>query len=194
MHTFALVQAVLWPILWASTVVAVEFPQRRGIEVSLFTGIPGYMVLGDSKAKVLKSITQKPDSASSLPEGMDKLNISELAIYRDLGIRAYFRQNHVVLIEIQQPFTGPVRGKKMFLFNFVRPPGKTWEEFLEKLLGAPLARAAGGKFGAKAMYYNWGDVSFNNMGPNQIAIYRDTAIHNYRLKHFGSGLELFEVK
>jgi hypothetical protein len=38
------------------------------------------------------------------------------------------------------------------------------------------------------MFYPWGDISYNRMGTNELAIYRDPSISSFRQKHFGRDL------
>jgi hypothetical protein len=161
-------------------------------DLSLYTGIRNIASLGDSESQMLQR--SKRSSEKHLindKEGMDKLRISHYYSFKELGTVVYFRGGHVAMITAQEPFRGTIQGKSIKLFSFSPPPGKTWGETLSRELGEPTARASGGKFGAEALFYTWGDISYNKMGPNQIALYRDTDLSHYRLKNFGRDLKFF---
>ena len=71
-------------------------------------------------------------------------------------------------------------------------PPNGWEEYLVRELGDPVLRASGGTFGSEALFYAWGDISYNHSGPNEIAIYKDPDIITYRQSNFGRDMRLFK--
>ena len=160
-------------------------------EVSLFTGIPKLAKLGDSY-QILTQTIPHPYEALPLPEAPEfqVLKISQAVLYPALGLRIYFRREGAVLITIQEPFKGKIRSKKIDLFPFARSPAGTWEAYLIKQLGIPDFTVSGGRLNSKGLFYSWGDISFNAMGPNQLALYREPSIAKYREKNFGREITL----
>lgn len=160
-------------------------------EVSLFTGIPKLAKLGDSYQVLTQTIPHSYESLP-LPEAPEfqALKISQAVLYPALGLRIYFRREGAVLITLQEPFKGKIRSKKIDLFPFVRSPAGTWEEYLIKQLGIPDFTVSGGRLNSKGLFYSWGDISFNAMGPNQLALYREPSIAKYREKSFGREITL----
>ncbi len=170
--------------------------QPSEMTIHLFSGIRNFVRLGDNESDVKRasqftyvqeSIQADPPRASLIAE-----KVSHLFYYKDLGTKAYFRDGRVVLIEIQEPFRGVILGKTLKFFQFEVRKDKTWSEALEREFGGPLARGEGGRFGAEALFYPWGDISFNRMGPNEIALYTDPAISQYRQRNFGREIRLFK--
>ncbi len=161
-------------------------------DLSLYTGIRSVASLGDSEAQMLqRSHSPSTKTTGTGDPGLDKLRLSHAYHFKELGTSVYFRGGHVVMIVAQEPFRGAIQGKNLKLFSFTLPSGKTWAELLTRELGEPSARASGGKFGAEALFYSWGDISFNRMGPNQIALYRDSDLSHHRLKNFGRDIKFF---
>ena len=66
-----------------------------------------------------------------------------------------------------------------------------WEKLITRQLGPPVLRVSGGRLNSQSLFYPWGDISFNNMGPNQLALYRDAEVGKYRQNDFGRELQLF---
>jgi hypothetical protein len=160
------------------------------LQVNLFSGIHGVVKLGESESRISKrehwSLSKSPPDPS-----LQKLGFRQVYEWEEIGVRAYIRHGRVALIEVQEPFRGGIQGKKVQLFSFAAPEGKGWDEILTSELGAPSVRASGGRFGSESLFYSWGDLSFNRMGPNQIALYRDSDLSNYRQNNFGRELKLF---
>ncbi len=161
--------------------------------VNLHSGIPDIIRLGDTEAQLAersKKYQRTKQEVKASPETA-KIDFSHLYIYSEIGLRAYFRKNRVALIELQEPFRGTIHGRKLQLFSFAPPPGQSWEELLIREFGMPQARASGGKLGSEAMFYFWGDISFNRMGPNQLALYHDGDISSFRQTNFGRDMKFF---
>jgi hypothetical protein len=156
------------------------------LEINLYSGIRGVANLGDSWSQV-QQVCKWRTVSLELPSGSDenRIQFSEAHSIPDLGTRLYFRDGRIALIEIQEPFKGSIQGKTLKLFDFKPPPDKSWDDVLQLQFGPPLARASGGRFGSEANFYSWGDISYNRMGTNELAIYRDATISNFRQKHFG---------
>ncbi len=167
-------------------------PSSLGLELSLYSGIRQIVNIGDPEDKVLRAAPQwTPERVDlSADPGVDRVKFSHMLFFKEIGTRAYFRNGRVALIEVQDPFEGVVQGKKLRVFR-MSPTTPSWEANLITELGMPSARAGGGTFGSEALYYEWGDVSFNGSGPNEIAIYRDPVIAKYRQNHFGRKIKLF---
>jgi len=166
------------------------------LDVNLYSGVPEFAKLGDSEGQLIErskklkpEITDIPRSTASTAD--DRLSFSKIFFYKPVGMRVYLRHGRVALIELQEPFRGSIQGKKLQVFSFAAPSGASWEASLVKEFGNPVVRASGGRFGSEAFFYSWGDVSFNRMGPNEIAIYRDTDLSNLRQKSFGRDVKFF---
>lgn len=164
----------------------------------LYSGIRNVITLGDTENQVTKRLkltpTREETQTSATDETLKNLDITHSLYFTEIGTKVYFRAERVVLLEIQEPFRGQIQGKSLKLFAFKPPEGTSWDELLVRQLGPPNARASGGSFGSEGLFYSWGDISFNRMGPNQIALYHDPAIGKYRLTHFGRSLRLFKDK
>lgn len=166
------------------------------LAINLFSGIRNFVSLGDTEADV-KRFTQYPFVQEGLAtEGtsasLAEVKVTHLFFYKDIGTKIYFREGRVVLMEIQEPFKGVIMGKTIKLFQFESRTDKSWGEVLEREFGTSTARGSGGRFGAEAIYYPWGDISYNKMGPNEIALYTDPAIAQYRQRNFGREIRLFK--
>jgi hypothetical protein len=164
--------------------------------IHLYSGIRNFVKLGDSELDVKRvaglSYDQENIPADPPASTLRAVQVSHLFYYKDIGTKIYFREGRVVLIETQEPFKGEIQGKNLKVFFFELRQDKTWGEVLEREFGSPLARGAGGRFGAEALFYPWGDISFNRMGPNEIALYTDPAISLYRQRNFGREIRLFK--
>lgn len=162
-------------------------------EVSLYTGIHSLIKLGDTRSVVAKVMPEKGNQ-NDLSEFTDfpDCKIIEGINYKKLGITAYFNRSGAALIILEEPFKGNIRSKKINLFSLGPPPvSGTWGEFLSKELGAPDFVVTGGNLNSTGFFYSWGDITFNASGPNQVALYRDSSIRNYREKYFGRKLKMF---
>ena len=186
----------LLPLALVALVVFPACNEKKGPvvshDVNLYAGIRGIASLGDSENQMLKRSKAGDSAREAIDEpDLEKLHLSHFFAFKDSGAQVYFRNGRVVLIMTQEPFRGTVQGKNLKLFSFGPAKTKTWADILARELGEPLVRVSGGKFGSEAFFYSWGDISFNRMGPNQLAIYRDADISSHRLKHFGRGREVF---
>jgi hypothetical protein len=161
-------------------------PPATHLEISLYSGIRGVANLGDSWLQV-KQASKWPTEAIPLPSGSDEdaIKFSEAYAIPAIGTKVYLREGRVALIEIQEPFHGSIQGKSIKLFDFRLPKEKSWEDVLTLAFGQSIAQASGGRLGSQAMFYPWGDISYNRMGTNELAIYRDPTISSFRQKHFG---------
>jgi len=167
------------------------FAETASFEVSLFTGISGLLKLGDSYNKVTTAISS-PFEKLTLAETKEvtQLKLSDVIFFKQWGLKVYFRKNGAVLITLQEPFKGNVRTKNIALFPFGPCPTGDWELFLTKELGIPDFKLTGGRFNSASLFYSWGDMSFNNNGPNELALYRDPLVRKFREKNFGRELHL----
>lgn len=168
-------------------------PSSVGLELSLHTGIRQLVNIGDSEEKIMeRSRSQwKPERVDlSQDPGVERVKFSHMLFFKEIGTRAYFRNGRVALIEVQDPFLGVVQGKKIEVFKLAKS-ALPWDQVLIGELGDPTMRAGGGTFGSEALYYGWGDISFNANGPNEIAIYRDPEIVKFRQTNFGRKINLF---
>lgn len=160
------------------------------MEINLYSGIDSVAQLGDTEAQVLSRARSKPEIETSTPEAQAQ-GFQQIFNFRELGVRVYFRTGYVALIEVQEPFKGSIVGKKLRLFTFTLPPGESWEAVLVKELGTPQNRAEGGRLGSNALMYAWGDIAFNRMGPNELALYRESNAAKFREKNFGRVVRFF---
>lgn len=162
-------------------------------EVSLFTGIPPLVKLGDPLSvvkKAIKASESKVDLADF--ENCPDCKVSQGIQFDQLGLSIFFNRLGANLIIIQAPFKGSIRSKKVELFPLGPPPsGGTWGDFITKELGAPDFIVTGGNLNSRGFFYSWGDISFNASGPNQLALYRDPNLRKYREKSFGRKLRIF---
>jgi len=186
----------LWGIIFSfSACLEEKSTPDKLIELSLFTGVPGVARLGDSVKQTSDNADFAFTESSVEPDSdLGKLGFTSLFHFKDIGTRVYFRRDGVALITAQEPFKGVIKGKKVRLFSFSVPVISDWDALLVRELGPPDTRSSGGRFGSEALYYSWGDISFNRMGPNEIALYRTPEIGKYRLKNFGRELQLFPSK
>lgn len=162
------------------------------MEISLFTGIPGVARIGESFTEVNQRKVH-PHERLDFKDDPEivKLKITDALVFPTLGTKIYFRRTGAVLIVSQEPFKGSIKNKKIRLFSFSVPAVSDWGELLLRELGQPQARASGGRFGSEGLFYSWGDLSYNRMGPNQLALYRDLEVGKYRLNNFGREVQMF---
>lgn len=170
----------------------VEVPPT--LDVNLYSGVQAMAKIGDSEGQVLDRAKRWKPEVIELPRQVndERVSWSKLYQFKELGMRVYFRHGRVALIELQEPFRGSIQGKKLQVFSFAAPTGASWEVTIIKEFGNPQVRASGGRFGAEAFFYAWGDISFNRMGPNELAIYRDRDISTLRQKSFGRDVKFFQ--
>lgn len=190
----ALTALPLAATLWLASCTERQ-PTSEGLELSLYTGIRQLVNIGDTEEKVLSNTAFRPQreefTEADRAVAMDRPPFSHALYFKSIGTRAYLRNGKVALIEVQDPFKGVVQGKKIEVFK-LQPAGPLpWDQALIVELGWPNSRASGGAFNSEALYYSWGDISFNASGPNEIAIYRDPEIVKFRQQRFGRKLKLF---
>jgi hypothetical protein len=162
------------------------------MELSLYSGIRQVVNINETEEKALERGTYKPERVDlSAEPGVDRVKFSHLLFYKEVGVRAYFRNGRVALIEVQDPFQGNVQGHRLPIFKLTNADPDHWDRMLIAELGVPNARMGGGNFGSEALYYSWGDISFNAKGPNEIAVYRDPEIAKYRQTSFGRKIKIF---
>ena len=166
---------------------------QPSLDVNLFTGIPDRVRLGENETSVLNKMKgwqyQREEYAES--SGAERSLFSHSFEYRQLGIKVYFQRSQVILIELQDPFRGTIQSKKLAIFQLATPPDVSWEDYLSRQFGPPNQRVTGGRLGSASLFYGWGDISYNHTGPNEIALYRDPRILEYRQGNFGRVLRLF---
>ena len=162
------------------------------MEVNLFAGIEKLAKLGDNEEMVIKRTawTKVKTIEVSIPDQRE-FGFSKILHIPDAGARVYLRYGYTSLILLQEPFHGNILGKKFKVFTFSIPGGNTWEEALVKELGAPTSKGDGGRFGSESLMYSWGDIAFNRMGPNELALYRDQTMAKFRQKNFGRVVQFF---
>lgn len=160
------------------------------MEISLFSGIEGLARIGDTES-IVRGRSKHMFKSTTVDPEMKGIGFEKILELNEIGVKLYFRHSIIALIEIQDPFQGIIIGKKTRLFPFSIATGEGWEETLIKEFGRPDQHSTGGRFSSQAFYYQWGDVAFNRMGPNQLAIYRDPNVLKFRQKNFGRTLKLF---
>ncbi len=161
-------------------------------DLSLYSGVRNLVSLGDTEVQMHQRSDLEPErQPASAEPGVEKVGISHIYVFKDRGTRVYIKGGRAVWISMQEPFRGSIQGKKLKIFTFAAPGEKTWEEILVRELGEPSARAAGGRLGSEALFYPWGDISYNKMGPNELSLYRDQEIARMRLRNFGRDVKFF---
>jgi len=168
---------------------AKEIPRFK---INLYSGVEGLAKLGYSEMTVLKSPQweYKEILLTSIKEA-EKFGFNRIVEFPDIGMRVYFRRRRAALIEVQEPFKGDIVGKKLALFTFSLPPANSWRDELIKHFGHPQSEASGGRLGSRAIFYPWGDVTFNRMGPNELALHRNPKVAEFRRRNFGRLVKLF---
>ncbi len=167
-------------------------PASSNLELSLYSGIRQLVNINDTEEKILERSPWKPERTDlSQDPGVERIKFTHVLFFKEIGTRAYFRNGRVALIEVQDPFQGVIQGKKLFVFRLAPADPDHWSNILMAELGSPQMRMGGGKFGSEALYYSWGDISFNAQGPNEIAIYRDPEIIKFRQTTFGRKIKIF---
>jgi hypothetical protein len=168
-----------------------EEPAQQ-LELSLYTGIPGVARLGESYQQITQSAAHPFEKIDMSDEAeLSKVGFVDGIHFKKIGTRVFFKRAGAGMIVVQEPFKGTVKSKGLSLFSFSVPPVSDWESLLIKELGQPEARAAGGRFASEGLFYNWGDISYNRMGPNEIALYRDPELTKFRMNNFGREIKLF---
>lgn len=159
--------------------------------VNLHSGIGDVALLGESVQSVESRKWRKKEILiGQFPEA-ERLNLDRGIEFPDIGVRVFFRHGTVALIEVQEPFHGYVAGRESPAFGSKLLAGDSWRDTLIREYGRPSGEGLGGKFGARALFYRWGDVSFNGLGPNQLSLYRHEDIAEYRQRNFGRQIRLF---
>lgn len=184
--------AALITLLLSTFLVAEPLPPKMDgpFELSPYTGVANLVKLGDPLGVTLKQIQKKWVEILIKKPELRELKIEQGIHFPDLGIKVFYRNKKAVLILFQEPFQGLLRTSNIKLFPFESAPQGSWEDYLIKKLGKPKWIVTGGRLNSKGLYYSWGDISFNAMGPNQIALYRDPAFLKYREKDFGREISL----
>lgn len=156
------------------------------MNLSLHSGIEELVRLNDTEAQMeARSLVRGKKNDIAASSELGGLRFSHYIEFTSAGTKAYFRNGRVALIEIQDPFRGAIIGRKLPLFPFNRVEDRTWEDTLVREFGTPMEKSSGGRLSSDLLLYNWGDVAFNGLGPNQFAVYRDDDIATYRKRHFG---------
>ena len=162
------------------------------LELSVYSGIRSVVNLNDTEEKILERRPWRPERVDlSREPAAERVKFSHLLFFKEIGVRAYFRNGRVVLIEVQDPFQGVVQGKRLAVFNLTNADPNKWDQLLIGEFGEPQARMGGGNLGSEALFYSWGDIAFNAKGPNEIAIYRDPEIAKFRQTGFGRKIKIF---
>jgi hypothetical protein len=164
------------------------------IMVSRYSGIVGVVQIGDTEKAVLARLKWE-NKRTELPKDhqLAKIRFTHMLSFPDGGIRAYFRNERVALLEIQDPFQGEIQGTRLSVFKPSSAQPEKWDEVLQQELGRmPRARAGNGSFGSEALFYDWGDIAFGKSGPQEMAIYRDPEIAKYRQTNFGRKIEMWK--
>jgi hypothetical protein len=160
--------------------------------VNLYSGVPQIALLGESPEEVKARLPSEPKKTDLKDNAeLTALGFSEMYECSDIGMRIYIRRGKVALIEIQEPFQGSIRGKKVNLFSISKPTHGAWADDITAQFGAPDLQASGGRLGSQSFFYPWGDISFNGLGPNELALYRDPQIVAYREHNFGRVVKFF---
>jgi hypothetical protein len=162
--------------------------------LSRYSGIVGLIQLGDTEQAILSRV-KWTNKRADLPKshGLAKMRFSHMMLFPEGGVRAYFRNDKVALIEVQNPFSGEVQGTRLSVFKLTSTQkAEKWDDVIQNELGRqPRGRIGNGAFNSEAFLYPWGDVSFNASGLNEMAIYRDPEIAKYRQTHFGPKVEMW---
>lgn len=161
------------------------------LEVGLYTGIEQVAKLDESEAQVSARTQFSPEKLDVTDADLIALKFTSAVHFKDVGVKAYFRKGRVALIEVQEPFAGGLQGKKYQLFPFGSQKGKSWQEVITREFGSPQNHNEGGRFSSESLAYSWGDISYNGNGPNQLALYRDPEVAQYRQKNFGRVIQFW---
>ena len=195
MRFLRLAAVVLLPFLFVGSLGCIKRkPPIPNLELVVNSGIRDVVRLGDSEGLVeqhVVGVLHKPPVHED--PAAEQLGCDLIFEMDDIGARAYFRRGKVALIRIQTPFHGTIRGGKLKAFTIApAPPKEGWDDYLMHEFGQPLLHASGGTFGSEALFYSWGDISYNRSGPNEIAIYATPDISAYRQRNFGRDMRLFK--
>lgn len=179
--------------LLSGVTATAESKKTTSMLISRYSGVVGIAQIGDSEAAILSRVKWQ-SKKSPLPKNhaLTKIRFSHMVAFPESGIRAYFRNDKVALLEIQDPFLGEIQGTRLRVFLLTNTKQEKWEDVLQAELGRqPRARYGNGKLNSEAFFYDWGDIAFNASGPNEIAVYRDPEIAKYRQTNFGRKLEMW---
>lgn len=163
------------------------------LQLSLHSGLEQLVRLNDTEEQMLArgSIRGKRSDIAPSSE-LGQLKFSHSFEFKEVGIRAYFRTGRVSLIEVQDPFSGAIVGRRLVVFPFARLEDRTWEETLIREFGTPLEKSSGGRLSSDLLLYSWGDIAFNGLGPNQFGVYRDEDVAAYRKRNFGRVIKFWQ--
>lgn len=159
--------------------------------INLYSGIADVAYLGEHESQVMRRKWRFNEVAVSSDSSAKNLGVERIVEMPEIGVKVYFKRQLVTLIEIQDPFPGYILGRNDPLFSFSLARQDSWREDLIRQLGKPVQEATGGRLGSHALFYRWGDIAFNRMGPNQVALYRIPDVIPYREKNFGRVIKFF---
>jgi len=187
------------PILWLLAVfMAGCWDLKRSeviLQVDLYSGVSEIALIGETQTEFDQHRRLILDRGpASSPGGLESVGVSQVFDYSNVGTRVFMKAGRVAMISMRRPFRGEIENKKMTLFETNRPRDKTWKEVLIEKLGNPIHEITAGIIGTSGLFYAWGDVAYNAMGPNEIALYRDYEIAKYRKDHLGEDVQIFRVR
>ncbi len=160
--------------------------------VNLYSGIRDVAYIGELEEDVLKRPWDRKTISLEENASLRTIGILGGIDFEDLGVRIYFQRGLVKLIEVVQPFPGPILGDKFAFFSSVKPQNEEWRDFLIKRFGKPLDEAlGGGLLKSRILIYAWGDIVYNRVGPTQLTLYRDPELQKLRRTTFAGELQLF---
>jgi hypothetical protein len=110
--------------------------------LSRYSGIVGLIQLGDTEQAILSRV-KWTNKRAELPKshGLAKMRFSHMMYFPDGGVRAYFRNDKVALIEVQNPFSGEVQGTRLSVFKLTSTQqSEKWDEVIQNEFGPPTAR------------------------------------------------------
>ncbi|MCB0405167.1 MAG: hypothetical protein KDD51_10300 [Bdellovibrionales bacterium] len=177
--------------LLSTSCIRRQFDSLPPMYINLYSGIADVAYLGEHESQVLGRKWRFKEVAVPSDALATALGVEKIVEMPEIGVKVYFRRQLVTLIEIQDPFPGYLLGRNDPLFSFSLARQDSWREDLIRQLGKPVQEATGGRLGSHALFYRWGDIAFNRMGPNQVALYRLPDVIPYREKNFGRVIKFF---
>lgn len=179
--------------LWGTSCIKRQTSSIPNLQLSLHSGIEQLVRLNDTEEQMQARGNIRGDREEiSTSSELGQLKFTHLVHFKEAGIKAYFRAGRVALIEVQDPFSGSIVGRRLPVFPFSRLEDKTWEDTLIREFGSPLEKSTGGRLSSDLLLYSWGDVAYNGLGPNQFAIYKDEDVASYRKRNFGRVLKFWQ--